>query len=454
MFLEGVYSWRTGSDAVSGPPGSPPIRSERQGEFGLITPTDRGSLLERLASRKAYLEEFQRAAFPAETDAGGFSSNRVSTTDSGHLFGTLKVLRDPYRGILDYYLNSTNYYKGDIWASVSGNLIYNQTPYSFGFPRSDASPLTVSALARQATANKLFSSTAPDRKDASLGQTLIELLRGDIPSLLKNFRSLMDDAMTLRKYAGSEALNIMFGWTPLINEAANVVKIGMTVERAIYYESFRRKRQWDGPSMRQDLSGNILLSSLNTPFLSSSLIYPGETQGGSSGGGSVTYSQQKELVAYEDYHFASRYTGLAKAGRRAESFSDQAMDTYKRLGLVEDPTLLWDLMPYSWLVDWFSTMGDSIANAATYSPISGKYSSDYAYLTTQHVVSTEGHLLRKVSGVDPTVLSHSIVSGRSGLICTSKWRTRATPFGFGTQLGSLNAGQYAILVALGFAKAR
>ena len=151
----------------------------------------------------------------------------------------------------------------------------------------------------------------------------------------------------------------------------------------------------------------------------------------------------------------SKYTGLAKAGRRAESFSDQAMDVAKRMGLIDDPELIWDLTPYSWLVDWFTTMGDSIANAHVYSPFSGKYTTDYAYMTTRHTVTNKQHLLRgPVVLSSPGVRSFAVTSAQGEQTSVSTWRARATPFGFGTQLGSLNASQFAVLVALGFAKTR
>jgi hypothetical protein len=296
--------------------------------------------------------------------------------------------------------------------------------------------------------------TAPDRKIGSLGSTLVELIRGDVPSLLKNFRNMMAGYKNVRNYAGSEALNIMFGWTPLIQEYANIIKVGMALERVVYYESFRRKRHWDGPTYGTSGSTTGALSYLRTPYATAgSLGLPGEKIGPASGQNAGIASFQIREVAVEDYVFSSKYTGLAKAGRRATSFSDQAMDVAKRMGVIDDPEMIWDLTPYSWLLDWFTTMGDSIHNANVYSPIGGKYNVDYAYLTTQQTTNHTANLLR-IPPVGGSVKSLSVTSARSEQISVAKWRDRATPFGFGTQLGSLSASQFAILVALGFAKTR
>jgi len=450
QLVEGVYSWRTGRNSVSDPPLSP--RSPKTDGFGIAVPSNRGSLVDRLAERKRYTDEVMRAAFPAETATGSVSTSRTSTTDSGHLFTVHKTVRVPYRGTLNYAHSNGNTSSGDCWGSVWTNSILNPSPHKFGFPgETSALYLQVSDANRQGMANRYFAQTAPDRNEASLAVTIIELLRGDIPSVLKNFREMMAGMRSIKNLLGSDYLNITFGWTPLIVEYANLIKVGMNLDRAIYYESFRRKRQWDGPSVSGRRDGTVMISNLNTPYLSASMIKPGGTPGISSGAG-TNWVQDAGYVESENYHWASRYTGLAKPTRRANDFNDQAADVLKRLGLVDDPQMIWDLTPYSWLVDWFTTMGDSISNANVYSPIKGKYTVDYAYLTTQRTFSVEGSLIRRQFS-DPT-LSFDIARSRSFYSNVTRWRSRATPFGFGTQLGSLNATQYAILVALGLARSR
>lgn len=452
--IEGVYSWRTGRNSISDPPVSYAVKREKRDSFGIKAPSQSGSLVDRLADRKRYMEEFQRAAFPAPTDAGGFHASRTSTTDTGHLFGTVKVYRQPWVGTFDWKSLTTSiyWYKGQIWGSADQGSVVNATPHNFGFTTRAAAQL-ISSTDRQGMANRYFAATAPDRNVGSVGVTLIELLRGDIPSLLKNFHSMMSGYKTIRNMIGSDALNIMFGWTPLIQEYANLIRVGMNLERIVYYESFRRKRSWDGPSTRTQVNSSQSINWIGAPYGSTSRFTELNDVIGPIGGYGVSYNASVDTLVSEDYHWSSKYVGLAKAGRRANSFSDQAMDVAKRLGLVNDPQMLWDLTPYSWLVDWFTTMGDSIANSNTYSPLSGKYSVDYAYLTTQHSTVVTGDLLSRIPDNNGT-RAHQMTSPRSVVNTVSRWRSRATPFGFGTQLGSLTASQYGILVALGLARSR
>lgn len=452
LVLEGVYSWRTGYSKVSDPPITPPTRQVFDG-FGIKTPTGKGNLVDKLSERKAYLEEVMRTAFPAETATGSTSVDRASTTDSGHLFASHKTVRKPWIAHYKFYSSPTVHYDGNLVGSV-GQGLANPSPYSFGFPNENkVNALGVTPQNRQGTANRYFAATAPDRQVGSLAVTILELLRGDIPSLLKNFQKMMAGMQSIRKTLGSDYLNIAFGWTPLIQEYANIIKVGMTLERAIYYESYRRKRAWEGPSLRQsDLITNVSLNSSSLVYGQSTLPEQGDFVPPSGGYGAV-YSATSVRVVHEDYRFTSKYTGLAKAPRRAESFSEIALEVITRMGLVDDPTLLWELTPWSWLVDWFSTMGSSIANASIYSPSKGKYDVDYAYLTTKYSDSTTGSLLRLNSGL-AAQSKISVLQPTSFVGSVTKWRDRATPFGFGTQLGSITASQFAILVALGFAKHR
>jgi len=326
------------------------------------------------------------------------------------------------------------------------------SPFPLGLPgENKGDSLGLTSTQRQAVANRYFAATAPDRNDATLAVTVLELLRGDLPSLLKNYRNMAAGYKNLRNTLGSDALNIMFGWTPLIQEYANVIKVGLTLDRAIYYESFRRKRQWDGPSARTTASNTIAMGSLGSAYSSGGFL-PGDV-GGISSGIAVTYNQNRTIVESEDYHFSSKYAGLAKPTRKADYHMDQAVEIIKRMGLIDDPTLMWDLTPWSWLVDWFTTMGDSISNAAIYSPMTGRYSVDYAYLTTQRIRKVDGELTTPVTNLS-SYRKALLIERNSFAYSTTRWRDRATPFGFGTQLGSLSASQFAVLVALGFAKTR
>ncbi len=460
-YVEHVYSWRTGKFN----PGDPAIALPQIGQYGIRQPSESGSLVERLADRKRYYEEVMRSAFPAELTSGALSTDKTSATDSGHLFSITKVMRFPIETEFDYSTYdpatpSWDYTRVDGRSFVAANnwlspRVQNHSWMTYPLEVSLGSLTT--AVQRQGTANAFFSNTAPERPTAHLLTTVVELLRGDIPSLLKNYhRALFNYQSKTRalQYAGSEYLNIQFGWWPLINEYANMLKVLIGLDRMVYSESNRRQRSWDGPS-NVTFTGDMA----NRPWTNAPLTGGGEKfqylTGASHYFTPVVYNTRSKSLVREDYKFSSRYSSLVKATSASTGFVERAEEVLRQLGLVDDPTLLWELTPYSWLVDWVANIGNSISNAHTLSPISGRHSVDYAYFTTQ-LTSVEEDEVRSVSTPIAAwrTRNHRFIRPKGYWSTVQRVRDRATPFGFGTQLGSLSAPQFAILVALGLARSR
>ena len=229
----------------------------------------------------------------------------------------------------------------------------------------------------------------------------------------------------------------------------------MGLDRMVYAESNRRKRVWDGPSTSSvsDAATRVLnhdplvLGSAGEKFRTiegtPDLAHPW----------SIT-TTAKSLVR-EDYKFTARYSSLVKPNSRSNGFVEKAEETLRQLGLVDDPSLIWELTPWSWLIDWAANIGNSLVNAHTLSPLSGRHSVDYAYFTTCLTEVVEEEVVAVVTnGTGWPSRSYTVLRPRSYFSTVSKTRSRATPFGFGTQLGSISASQFAILVALGLARYR
>lgn len=108
------------------------------------------------------------------------------------------------------------------------------------------------------------------------------------------------------------------------------------------------------------------------------------------------------------------------------------------------PSTIWNLLPWSFLVDYFVDVGHFLN--ATQNGVSDCLVADYAYImrTAEHITNndTTGGYCTSMKG------AVSQISAGSQRKYTMKCRLVADPFGFGMSEGSLNPRQKAILSAL------
>lgn len=106
-----------------------------------------------------------------------------------------------------------------------------------------------------------------------------------------------------------------------------------------------------------------------------------------------------------------------------------------------DPTLYYELMPWSWLLDWFVPMGSIIDNL--FNDSVDKLTADYAYImceTRTEVVSVSRGFL----GYQSIPITATSVD-----LTETKQRNHASPYGFGLSYSGFSLKQLAILAALG-----
>jgi hypothetical protein len=150
----------------------------------------------------------------------------------------------------------------------------------------------------------------------------------------------------------------------------------------------------------------------------------------------------EEIHTYEKYWFSARWMYyLGSDSPVLGKLRKYAQIARKLLGLRLDVELLWELAPWTWLSDWFVNMGDVLAVNAALSQDSTVL--QYAYLMRETQVSYHYHH----TGV---LFGRTGYSGPIKTILTQnrKERVRATPYGFGVNLGGLTVQQLAILAAL------
>ncbi|DAD51382.1 maturation protein [ssRNA phage Gerhypos.4_1] len=353
-------------------------------------------------------------------DVGGnFETTRHEYTDS-HLEAAIRGVN----GSFDYR------YNGPVFA-YTGNV----GPTSPAWPK-PPSDLLNQMIAKGTTA---IARTAPTNPSASTAQFLGELREG-LPRL-------PGSSVVKRGGPGGvadEYVNVEFGIKPLISDLQNIWQASQTAEKRIAQlerDSGRLVRRRYSFPVERTVEGPIVKSD---PWLG----YPGlrtGTAGSAYNGptGKLYYERTLEVRTW----FSGAYTYLYPKG---DSSLDKMRRSASRLravyGLDLNPELFWELTPWSWAVDWVSNLGDVMTNISRFSRDGLVMRWGYV-MCTWKCTDTYTLVGQSFRGVGAPTLTQSFTT-------TVKKRVKATPYGFGLDLGGLSTRQWAILGALGISRAQ
>ncbi len=307
------------------------------------------------------------------------------------------------------------YYGGSIWP------ISPQTAYTLP-AISAASDGSLDAKGTTAIARSL-----PTNPVAGLSQFLGELHEG-VP---KTFgQSLTKERSAYFKGLGSEYLNYQFGWVPFVSDIrkfAHAIKHHNEVINGYRKGSDRKiTRRFAFPTTNDYVGGP------------SRFITPGAVTR-MSGDGVVSISSIEEcwFEGAFRYHVPVGESHLDKM-RRFESYAN------KVLGLNLNPSLVWELTPWSWLVDWNSNIGDIIHNIS--------------YLGQDGLVMQYGYVMMHRKKMTSYVIERCVNAlypfGGCSMTTVDEYKQRrpATPYGFGLDPMGFSPKRIAILAALGLTK--
>jgi len=285
--------------------------------------------------------------------------------------------------------------------------------------------------------------TIPTTQQAVLAQFLLEL-REDMPHLYGS--SLLKGGVNGRA-VGDEYLNQEFGIAPLVSDVKKIGRSILHFNKLV--KDFQKKsganvhrrhtlyRVSEQPYESQRGTGRPYLSRPNNTELYPQLF---------SFGGYVDISYLKTTTC----SFSGAYTYYLDQGHNyLERLAYWGELADYLLGTSINPSTVWELTPWSWLADWFSNTGTFISNvnALHQDALVMKYG--YVMHTCVAVTNITSSGMQRPSYMAdsawPRTFSDSIT-------VTEKRRTRATPYGFGVDLGSLTPQRWAILSALGLTR--
>lgn len=389
---------------------------------------------------------------------------KLTEADKGHSFNSISYKQDGTRGhhvALDYQgrrlLTASNAFmtpRIQETHRVSGPFVGNH----FGpatFPVVDTLPNF---------AQRAIKHTAPTLAAFSLSSFLGELREG-LPKLgLANLKS----RASIAKQAGDGYLNVQFGWLPLLRDLANITNIlinastvlqgrpmeGVPIRRTWALPPVETTESWDLPGVASSVEmGHSIPTGSSSPWSAMSRVLPLDGTSYGSAGFPATGDGRFSKRLTRHQWFVGSYVTFLPLGVDFSRYDEKVKHL---IDLRLTPDVLWQLAPWSWLVDWATHIGDSIeANKiATDKLIHIHYA--YAMEELRMEVFSDFHVTSRTSGSGSSLKVYNGPSSHSMVTTTTrKRRIRANPFGFTSGgLDGLNSNQIAILTALGLSRGK
>lgn len=335
--------------------------------------------------------------------------------DRGHPF-KLEKARILWRGHLQFPRGNYEYQQ-DGWANFVNGLDWHA-------PAADVDTFAYQSWGRVAPTAVVF--------DAGVfAGELREGLPGIVPSLLKGKAQFFKDL-------GSDYLNIEFGWKPFINDLKNAAQALLNAQTAIsrpYGPVHRYRETPDSTSSTSDARTALVDQVGFAPINSIDLNEVRKAKPGflAENGSNLVWSRI-DRYSEQKYWFEANFFLLPKLGYDPQDFMSR-LDSLVNTKLT--PRTLWELAPWSWLIDWGLRIGDALLTAETLND--DRVHAQYAYGMCRTFQRTH---------ISPESLGTSCA-----YTYERKERVRANPYGFKVGgFAGLNSWQQSILLALGLTK--
>lgn len=284
-----------------------------------------------------------------------------------------------------------------------------------------------------ALGSKFIADTIPTNPMLDASVSLAELYREGLPKLL-GATLLKSKVGALRGIAG-EYLNYQFGWKPIVSDLKAAAKAIIDQESILLQlqrdsgRNVRRKRM---------LPSEVVINSV------------GYDSGYPSGIQHTAFDSSWLRTATHltrEQWFSGCYTFYFEPKKMAE-VSRIATEARLLYGLTLTPEVVWNLAPWSWLVDWIANVGDVLHNVSA-------FSEDGLVLRYGYVMEQNSKRVVRSNNVKFNTSTNSSYPTTSNEVFSAvrKMRRKATPYGFGLLESSFTTRQWAILAALGITRA-
>ena len=261
----------------------------------------------------------------------------------------------------------------------------------------------------------------------------------------KNFNPAISALGTLSyfKALGHEYLNVVFGWEPFVRDLQGIYLLWKDIDKHLAQIIRENGR---GIRRKATIAKNRTQTVSNT-FFPLPWIHCGGNPGTIAPGSTLytvttTTTERAWFVGRFQYYIPDIGTSQWTARAREALF-----------GTKPTPSLLWNVLPWTWLIDWFSNVGDTVSNlnSGWAENLVSKYTFVMRRTDTETVAEAKVRMQESLTAQNSWARVDFPLRSRSGT--TEKARVGGgNPFGLNVQLPSLSAKQLGILAALGISR--
>lgn len=325
---------------------------------------------------------------------------------------------------------------------TTARVVETQPVWPVAVPADGSLPVPIDGNTMLAMGVKGWNKFKPTRPEGGVGQFIGELRDlPKLPVLLALKGGLRDRVREYSrsgaKNSASDFLNVQFGWLPFYSGARDIVKAVLDTDRRLAQlkrDNGRPVRRSGIISKEESISQNFETNNLGgfTVPTHDSQLYDG---------GERRWTTTKTTTTY---YFSGRFRyfipGLLKP--KLDAATEKAL-----MSVLYDASLsphtLYQLMPWSWLIDWVSSVGPSINNIVNDPAVN--LVADYAYVTAHKVVQKDVAVIGKLKQGPTYTTGYTQIQ-------EVRQREKASPYGFGLYMSGFSPKQLAILAALGLTK--
>jgi len=372
------------------------------------------------------------------------SFNPSRPWDTGHPFST------SFQYFYGISVPSVNLYSQFLNVHYSGPLIPgSNSDHHSGYWPADTLPESRYGPAA-------IAATAPVNPASTFGQGFYETLLDGLPELGNLAEIWVDKAADFRALAGSKYLSLEFDWLPFIGDIQSTVG-ALSHASSIIAQYQRDSGRIVRRNFRFPVQHSVLEHKVSSGgFVRAPNVFFGYEWGSGDSTTSVcgTGTSTVDLTtSVSQVWFKGAFSYFLQAGSDPLSKMSSYVSKAQHLsGLEMTPELLWQLAPWSWLVDWKTQIGNSIKNASNFQQ--------------DGLVIRWGYLMQETAS-EHTITAYNIPTFGFGATTSNpvlydpaityvnidRQRVQASPYGFGVDPGGFNPFQWSILGALGITRA-